>query len=91
VPAGVIAVVEQCVTRVQMSWETFYVEPIPDRLQGGARKRYGISLCLVVNTNRISGLEGARGHSVFGSYKEAMLSSEICKLVAFYAQGEEAR
>jgi hypothetical protein len=67
------------------------VEPVLDRLQGISRQRYGISLCMAVNTNSISGLEGAKGHSIFGSREESILSSEICKLVAYFAQGEVAR
>jgi hypothetical protein len=51
------------------------VEPFLDRLQGISRKRYGISLFLDVNTDNISGLEGAIRNTIFGSYEEAMFSS----------------
>jgi hypothetical protein len=62
-----------------------HVEPILDILHGSSRKRYEISLSLDVNTDSISGLEGAIGHSIYGICKEVVFSSEICKLVAYYA------
>jgi hypothetical protein len=71
--------------------DNIHVEPSLDRLQGISRKRYGISLCLVVNNDSISGFEGTKGHPIYRSYEESMLSSKIHKLVAYCAQGKAAR
>jgi len=59
-----------------------------DRLQRRIGQGNIIPLCMVVNIDSISGLEGAERHTIFVFYKQTMFGSKIHELVEYCAQGE---
>jgi hypothetical protein len=78
VSTGVIATMEKCVEGVQMNWVTFLLNQFLMDCREAQGQGNIIPLCMVVNIDSISGLEGAKRHTVSVSYEQTMFGSEIC-------------
>jgi hypothetical protein len=65
------------------------VKSVFDRLQRDIGKGNIIPLCMIVNIDSISGLEGAKRHTFFVCYEQTMFFYKIHELVAYCTQGEK--
>jgi hypothetical protein len=81
VPTGVIVIVEKVRSRSAHELENIFGEHIFNRLEGSARERNEVPLCMVINVDRIIFLERDGRNPFPGRYATTVPGNKICFVV----------